>query len=90
MTDQPSAEFEIQWESLLDLLNAASTRAIYWQAAELLDDVELTNEEVDALLKMPTTYRQKVIASLLDYAEAIREGSRSLDAQLMRLTGELV
>jgi hypothetical protein len=31
-----------------------------------------------------------VAASLLEYAEIIREASRDLDGQLMRLTGELV
>lgn len=83
-------ELELSWGQLMHLLNMNTSRTTFWQVADLLDSVELTDEEVDALLKMPAPYRQSVTAAFLEYAETIREGSRTLDGQLLRLTGELV
>lgn len=83
-------ELEMDWQTLMQLVNSGASRAIYWTVAEMLDAVELTDAEIEAIRKMPTQYRQTVAASLLEYAETLREGSRSLDSQIMRLTGELV
>lgn len=83
-------ELELDWSVLMQLINSGATRAIYWHVSEMIDAVSLEDDEVDAILKMPVQYRQTVAASLLEYAEIIREASRDLDAQLMRLTGELV
>lgn len=97
MTDGPTdasssggKDFELNWPVLMELLNSVVSRTRIWYAAELLDGLDLTDEEVDALRHMPILYRQQVVAQLLDMAESIREGSRTLDAQLMRLTGEMV
>lgn len=105
MTDGPTSDGEIpnaafsepsinelpmEWAELMQLINSGASRAIYWHVSEMLDAVELTDEEIASILKMPVQYRQTVAASLLEYAEIIREGSRSLDGQLMRLTGELI
>lgn len=85
-----AAELELDWPVLMHLINSGASRAIYWHVSEMLDHVELADEEVEAILKMPVQYRQTVAASLLEYAEIIREASRDLDGQIMRLTGELV
>lgn len=89
MTDEP-AELEIGWPVLLELLNSVVSRTRYWWAGELLDDLSLTDAEIDAINQMPPRYRQWVTAQLIDLAETIRESSRDLDVQLMRLTGEMV
>lgn len=83
-------ELELDWPTLMSLVNSGASRAIYWHVSEMLGAVELTDDEVEAIRKMPASYRQTVAASLIEYAEIIREGSRDLDAQIMRLTGELV
>lgn len=83
-------ELELGWSDLMQMVNSGATRAIFWHVSEMLDAVELTDDEVEALGKLPLQYRQTVAASLLEYAEIIREASRNLDGQLMKLTGELV
>jgi hypothetical protein len=62
---------------------------MYWQIADMIENVELTLDEVESIRKMPTTYRQRLTAAFLEYADAIREGLRSLDAQLLLLTEEV-
>jgi hypothetical protein len=89
-TEPKLTELELGWSHLMELVNSGATRAIYWHVSDLLENVELTDDEVEALLKMPVQYRQTVAASLLEYAEIIREASRDLDSQIMRLTGEMV
>lgn len=84
---QSAAELNVNWATLMELLNSAATRTVLWQVADLMDHADLADDEVDALLKMPVPYRQTVTASLLSYADSIREGLRALDAQLLRLTG---
>jgi hypothetical protein len=88
--EKPQAHLELDWDGLIDLLNGANTRCLLWQISELAESVDLTDAEVDILRKMPPTFRMKITASLLDYAEILRETSRNLDTQLLRLTGELV
>jgi hypothetical protein len=86
----PDPALDIDWVTLMSLIDSGYSEAAYADVARILNAVQLTENEIDALLKMPAVYRQRTAARLIEYGEIIREGSRTLDGQIMRLTGELV
>ena len=87
---QTGTELALEWRDLMEMVNGEASRTIYYIIANLFDEVDLTDKEIDVMAKLPAAYKARAAASLIDYAETIREGSRTLDAQIMRLTGELV
>jgi hypothetical protein len=79
-------KIELDWSTLMSVLDATVSRATFWYVAGLLEGFILDDDEIEAIQEMPVVWRQKATASLLQSAETIREASRTLDAQLLLLT----
>lgn len=68
------------------IASLGGTFSLIEDAIQNLAEMELEDDEVDALLCMPTDWRIGVTGRLIELTESLRESLRELDGRVFQLT----